>query len=504
MSTGITPVNRLDIFRYRYQHGTNLGSIFVLEKWMFGSMYSGSEGTSELDAVSASLAQNGLEGTRQKFEAHWRNSLTDDDLKWLRDEAKCNCIRLPIGYFTLGPRFCHGTPFAGQQGEVYENAWSVVKDIVFRCYAHGIGVLFDFHAVPGGANDEGHSGTDSHRAELWGNSANLQLANDCLTFMAHETVAARMDGVIGIQLCNEAGWDAPGMYPWYDSVIASISAVNPSVPIYISDGWDLGRALKYCISKNGFNGINNPVFVDNHKYYTFSESDRACSPQQIIERIPQEFGELDGNPGRVADSKGAMGVFVGEYSNALDTKTWARVDEGARSGLTQQFGRAQSQRWQEKAAGCAFWSFKFDWMDGYDWGFKAQTNANALSPPAAFMVPRSEVQPRTATAMQQKDSLMYSAFDAHRQWWDSQGSAWDHSSYLSGFSLGFDDASLFFGARAADIVPGNCTGGDKIGALDLWIRKRLVESGQAWQQYGWEWEHGFRKGVQDFQSAVGA
>lgn len=42
-----------DIFRYRYQHGTNLGSIFVLEKWLHGSMHEkGSSGSSELSAVT--------------------------------------------------------------------------------------------------------------------------------------------------------------------------------------------------------------------------------------------------------------------------------------------------------------------------------------------------------------------------------------------------------------------------------------------------------------------
>jgi hypothetical protein len=49
-------------------------------------------------------------------------------------------------------------------------------------------------------------------------------------------------------------------------------------------------------------------------------------------------------------------------------------------------------------------------------------------------------------------------------------------------------------------------GGDKIGALDLWILKRMREEKCADRdicEFGWEWEHGFRKGVQDFYAAVG-
>ena len=44
----------LDVLRYRYHHGTNLGSVFVLEQWLSGSMFEeGAAGASELDAVNA-------------------------------------------------------------------------------------------------------------------------------------------------------------------------------------------------------------------------------------------------------------------------------------------------------------------------------------------------------------------------------------------------------------------------------------------------------------------
>lgn len=50
----IQPATALEILRYRYHYGTNLGSIFVLEQWLSGSMFvSGATGGSELDAVNA-------------------------------------------------------------------------------------------------------------------------------------------------------------------------------------------------------------------------------------------------------------------------------------------------------------------------------------------------------------------------------------------------------------------------------------------------------------------
>lgn len=53
-STSAAPPTSLDVLRYRNHHGVNLGSIFVLEKWLFPSMFeSGAKGDSELDAVTA-------------------------------------------------------------------------------------------------------------------------------------------------------------------------------------------------------------------------------------------------------------------------------------------------------------------------------------------------------------------------------------------------------------------------------------------------------------------
>lgn len=121
-----------------------------------------------------------------------------------------------------------------------------------------------------------------------------------------------MDGVIGIQVVNEAVWDAKGMYDFYETAIDVIGAVDDQMPVYISDGWDLGRALKWCNGRKVGKGRGNPVVVDTHKYYTFSEKDRAQAPQEIIGRIGGEMGELDGKEGALCD-RGEGQVVVGEW-----------------------------------------------------------------------------------------------------------------------------------------------------------------------------------------------
>ncbi|KAI9849426.1 MAG: Glucan 1,3-beta-glucosidase 3 [Sclerophora amabilis] len=494
------PPSPVDVMRYRYQHGTNLGSIFVLEQWLYGSMFvAGAKGGSELDAVQASLKANGLDATRQKWEAHWNSAVTGDDWNWLVNTAHCSTIRLPIGYFTLGPSYCSGTPFAGQNAQVYVNAWTSVRNFVAAARSHGIGVLIDFHAVPGGANPDEHSGTSSGKAELWSNKQNLSLAQNCLVFIAQQ--ARTMDGVVGIELVNEATANAPGLYQFYDSVIGAISQVDSTMPVYISDGWDLNTAVTYSNGKNAWSTSTNPIVIDTHKYYCFADNDKKKSPQQIISGVSGELSELNGREGDVF-THGAAQVVVDEYSCVLDEQTWSKVNSDQRPGLITQFGQAESKQWQARSGGSTFWTFKMDWMDGGEWGFKQQTNNGNVYPPRNLTLSAADVRSKISTAQSQQAGLKSAASSAHRNYWSQQspGQTFEFWRFDTGYDVGFADALAFFGTKVNGALPG--TGGDKIGMLDLWVRKRIFESGQA-GSYVWEFEQGLRQAIGESYRAMG-
>jgi hypothetical protein len=80
----VPPASAQDILKYRYHHGTNLGSVFVLEKWLTPSMYpNSSTSATELAAVKASVQEIGMDATKAKWEAHWRDWVTTSDIQWL-------------------------------------------------------------------------------------------------------------------------------------------------------------------------------------------------------------------------------------------------------------------------------------------------------------------------------------------------------------------------------------------------------------------------------------
>ncbi|KAA6407997.1 MAG: glycoside hydrolase family 5 [Lasallia pustulata] len=500
----IGPPSTLDILRYRYHHGTNLGSVFVLEQWLSGSMFeAGAKGGSELDAVNASLAKCGVEATRAKWEAHWSNALSDSDLDFLCNTAHCTTIRLPIGYFTLGPSFTEGTPFAGAPSQVYLSAWSHVLSLTSRLAAHGIGTLLDLHALPGGANTDCHSGTSKGKAELWAHRSQMDLGKRCLLFMAEAVAQGKVEGCIGVQVCNEAAYGARGMYDWYTDVIRTLSRIDSSLPIYVSDAWDLSTAVTWAQARNGITSDTNPVVVDTHKYYTFTDADKAQSPQQIIRRVSGELEEMTSKAGNVVD-RGAVGAVVGEWSCVLDGQTWQKAAGGDRESLVREFGQAQSRRWRQGCGGSFFWTAKMEWMDGGEWGFWEMTKKGAVVPPRELLLAADDVKGRIASAQQQREQKKNETVGTHVGYWNqtSPGGQFEHWRFEQGWDVGFSDALAFFGLRTSGGLGGSSTGGDTIGHLDLWVRKRIMESGQG-GRFLWEFEQGFRHGVDDFYKAVG-
>lgn len=84
-------------------------------------------------------------------------------------------------------------------------------------------------------------------------------------------------------------------------------------------------------------------------------------------------------------------------------------------------------------------------------------------------------------------------------YWDrSFPGQYEHWRFELGFSVGFSDAMSFFSMRSRS----HLQGADKIGMLELWVLKRIRESGQVGASV-WEFETGLRQGIRGFYESVG-
>ncbi|KAF1958415.1 glycoside hydrolase [Byssothecium circinans] len=501
----------LDILRYRYHHGTNLGSIYVLERWLFPSRFpKKSQGTSELEAVKAWVHEIGEGPTKAMFEKAWAEVVTDQDIKWLKEEAKCTTVRLPIGYYDLSdPSFTRGTPFEPYD-YIYSAAWASIRSLISRLRAHSIGVLLDLHALPGGANPHDHSGTNSGVAQFFNSHSNRDMGTRCCEFIAREAKAG-LD-IVGLQIVNEADWESPNLYEWYDECIQAISAIDSSLPVIISDAWNLQKAVEYALRKNtAYPSIPTcPVLIDTHLYWAFTDKDKQKSPQQIIDEVPAQLTALDGREGSILD-RGAVQTIVGEYSCVLTEETWSKAGSSDRQELVRRFGNTQSKRYQERTAGAFFWTWKMDWYPGGEWGFAAQCTPQSSQPHSATLLPSITAPPHALLPAHEicnllervshrRNERMHAAVDQHVSYWHhlhTEKPA-EHWRYENGWKIGHQDAYVFFEGRGAEAVGQ----GNKIGALELWVLKRVRECGMRGDQV-WEFEQGLRRGVHDFCSVVG-
>lgn len=208
------------------------------------------------------------------------------------------------------------------------------------------------HALPGGANTSPHSGTSSKEENLWSSATARQQATNCILFIAREAAsnATFANGIVGIQIVNEAKYQAKGMFEWYDSVISEIGKVENSIPVYVSDAWDLGPTLKWAQKRRKG---RNPVVVDTHKYFCFGGPNVGKSPLEIIDdKVPELFRNVDLRP-----SKG-VSVVVGEWSCVLGEQAWEKVGKEERAPLTRKYGEVQSRRWFDVTGGSFFWTWK--------------------------------------------------------------------------------------------------------------------------------------------------
>jgi hypothetical protein len=138
-------------------------------------------------------------------------------------------------------------------------------------------------------------------------------------------------------------------------------------------------------------------------------------------------------------------------------------------------------------------------MPGGEWGFKQMTEQHAIVPPQSLQFSSSDVQQRIQTAQSQQQQRKQDTVNSHIHWWDSNHPGqYEHWRFEQGWDVGHHDAQAFFEHRSRN----GLDGGDKIGMLDLWVLKRLRESGQG-GRFVWEYEQGLRQGVRDFYQAVG-
>ncbi|KAJ3010169.1 hypothetical protein NUW54_g2568 [Trametes sanguinea] len=356
---------KANVYRYRQQQSVNLGSWFVHEQWMTPSLFACASGDqlSELDIASG---WGSLDVARSVLEKHWDTFVNISDFDYLAGIG-INTVRLPIGYWSLGPVFCQGTPFE-PVAEVYQNSWSRVIRAINMAGDAGLGVLVDLHGAPGSQNGQPHSGISDGEVNLFDDDSYINKTMSVLTFLMEELV--NTTNVVGIQILNEpSNADSlPAFYTQAISTMRQISLASETFPLYIHDGFNLAQYSDFVANRSDF------VVLDHHSYFVFTPGDVAEPASEHTKDIRGSISDALA----AASSSQRRNLVIDEFSCALTDQSLA--GETSPDQARQDFCQGQMDIYQNLTAGWAFWAYdKEDCYDDPGWCFKAAVNRSLSS-----------------------------------------------------------------------------------------------------------------------------
>ena len=451
-----TSIDARTIYRNRFNNGVNLGSLFVLEPWIFDSKLNEFGGNCELEHINNICQKTSPNDAIQRLQNHYTEYINRIDWKWLSDVAHVTALRVPVGYWHVNNGFfTDGLPFQPLK-QIYEQSkpWDMLKSLIEKANQYNIGILVDIHGLPGGANTDSHSGETSGNACFFSTSKYVNtMIENVIPFIVSD-LSLRYENIIGIQVVNEAKFD--------EKAIRTINQIDPGLPIVISDGWWPQQWADW-LEKKKFDTL---VVIDSHVYRCFSDEDKSQSAEQIINNLSQSVNF----PANKAD------FVVGEFSCVLDEQTWSKTN-GDRQEWAKKFGNEQINVFRNVASwGWFFWTLQFQWGDGGEWGFVPQVNNGAIPV-------------RNKSSISIDPVRIQEIISEHVKYWNGKGDRFEHERFEAGIKQAAEDIQNF-----------DHFDHSRIGRIRSWM---ITRRAQHIQQYGdsefiWEWEQGYQRGISEF------
>ncbi|KIY50501.1 glycoside hydrolase family 5 protein [Fistulina hepatica ATCC 64428] len=329
-----------NIYRYRQQQSVNLGSWFVHEQWMTPSLFECASGA-KLSEIDLAYGYGSTDAARQVLERHWDTFINETDFEYLASIG-INTVRLPIGYFSLGPVFCEDTPF-GKVADVYRNCWPRIVRAINTAAKYGIGVLVDLHGAVGSQNGQPHSGISDGQTNLFNDPGNIEKTTRVLTFLVQQL--SQVTNVVGVQILNEPQ-NVPELEEFYNRVISTLRGVSPeaaSFPLYIHNGFDMPYYSSYVGRRSDF------VVEDHHSYFVFTPQDDAepASQHSADLRTSVQSALTD------ASETARRNFVVDEWSCALTPESLSA--ETNKEQARTDFCTGQLNLYRNVTAGYSFW-----------------------------------------------------------------------------------------------------------------------------------------------------
>jgi aryl-phospho-beta-D-glucosidase BglC (GH1 family) len=469
-----------DIYRLRKQRGVNLGSWFVLEKWIADYPFAHTQGSSDLDVARAPEA-------KQILERHWDAWMVEEDWIYLASKG-INTVRIPIGFYHIcgaDPSVLDGTDFKDYR-HVFEGAWSRITNALSVAYRYEIGIVIDLHAAPGKQNGDSHAGAPGP-ALFFKHKANMERTTHILVSLLRHLSAYthehNLPNLVGLELVNEP---APAgqndlLEDWYRTTSVKLREVDRTIQLLLGDSWWTDHYVGVANRVAGAAGA--PIVLDHHLYRCFTAEDGQTPASEHARRLREHNAAgLASAAEKLEDAGG--GLVVAEWSGALNPGSTQGVDVHR---AQREFVDAQLALYERVCAGWFFWTFKKQRPGDSGWGWRDALANNVFPHWVGLKLARLvdvEQSHRRRNACRDK------ALEQHTNWWKQYPGHYEHWRFSIGYEKGWDDAYRFFTtASVGHTIP-------EIGFKGTLAKARAEEHvREKGSSNIWEFEHGFKQGI---------
>ena len=257
-----------------YLRGTNLGNLFVQEKWMSSTS---AKDQKTINEVLKNRFGKSMRDTLITF--YEKNYIIKEDFDKIK-EMGMSVIRVPFTYMNLYEK-------GNNKWALKSKAFERLDWIVDEASKRGIYVILDLHGAFGSQNGQDHSGEEIDKVENVKFYQNAELKK--LTLKLWEKVASHYKNnpaVAGYDILNEPGEKAGKTkdyhFEFYNEIYKTIRSVDPNHIIIMESCWspyDLPNPKKY-------NWKN--IIYEYHHYpwdHQKSSSGQAIALENLINSI---------------------------------------------------------------------------------------------------------------------------------------------------------------------------------------------------------------------------
>ncbi|KAF7551354.1 hypothetical protein G7Z17_g5040 [Cylindrodendrum hubeiense] len=344
--------------------GVNLGSQFIVERWMAEDSWE-DMGCSSYNDEWACVEGIGQTAADKAFKKHWASWTTESDIKQIVSLG-LNTVRIPVGFW-IREDLVYDDEYYPRGGLTY------LDRIVGWCKQHGLYVIMDLHGAPGSQSPyeqfTGHSVNPGFYT-----AANYERAYKFLEWMTKRIHTHDNYTSVGmLQVLNEpvhvAAWKeeaADMIKTFYPAAYERIQDMENDLEIadadrlhiqFMGTSWGSGNPRTYLPS------LNN-TFFDAHRYLSFDKRITMSKAGYIKTACADDMGR---------------NVVVGEWSLSVNS-TLKNTDEfkieGQKTWYTS-YWAAQAQSF-ERSNGWIFWSWKCDGRDDWRWCYKSAVAAGVI------------------------------------------------------------------------------------------------------------------------------